>query len=400
MNRDVSLFLLSRLFSMAGDSALTLAVGMWVRSLTGSSSMAGLAMAAAVAPQIVGLVFGSRLDLIPRKTGVLVSDLVSAIVLLALLLVHGPEDLWIVFLVLFVVGLLGVISGASTSGAIKVLCDDRSLPKVLSTLNGFSGLLSIVAPLAGAFLLVKVGIQGFTAVSSGLLLVGALAMLPTHVVSDLTSVPPGMGAGFRHILRTPELRSIVLGLGLVQMVAGSIDGAMYALIDSLNRPSSFAGTLVAFQGVGMIVGAAVTAKLVQWFRPSSLIATCFVLVAGCLVGICLATPSVPWVLSFIVIAGLLASIIFTSAGYAVQTMTPEAVIGRVRAASNAIQSAPAVVSIVIGALVVAVASFKILYVASAVACAATTLFLVLDRIHAHRTSDPIALDGEDVTVPT
>ena len=49
-HRDARLFLAGQSLSLLGDTALWLALGLWVKELTGSSSAAGLVVLCIVAP--------------------------------------------------------------------------------------------------------------------------------------------------------------------------------------------------------------------------------------------------------------------------------------------------------------------------------------------------------------
>ena len=52
-HRDARLFLVGQSLSLLGDTALWLALGLWVKELTGSSSAAGLVFLCIVAPQLL-----------------------------------------------------------------------------------------------------------------------------------------------------------------------------------------------------------------------------------------------------------------------------------------------------------------------------------------------------------
>ena len=52
-HRDARLFLIGQSLSLLGDTALWLALGLWVKELTGSSSAAGLVFLCIVAPGLL-----------------------------------------------------------------------------------------------------------------------------------------------------------------------------------------------------------------------------------------------------------------------------------------------------------------------------------------------------------
>lgn len=64
---DVRLYLGGQGLSMLGDSALWLAMGVWVKQLTGSSAAAGLTWMAFMVPQLAGPAAGLLADRVRRR---------------------------------------------------------------------------------------------------------------------------------------------------------------------------------------------------------------------------------------------------------------------------------------------------------------------------------------------
>jgi MFS family permease len=74
---------------LIGNSALSLVAGIWVKSLTGSSAEAGLVSVCIYAPSLAGPLAGVLADRARRRRLLLALNVVSAVILLPLLAVHG-----------------------------------------------------------------------------------------------------------------------------------------------------------------------------------------------------------------------------------------------------------------------------------------------------------------------
>src|SRR5262249_27795162 len=99
MSRDARLFLVGQSLSLLGDTALWLALGLWGKELTGSSSAAGLVILCIVAPQLASPLGGLLVDRVRRRSLLLALDPITALAVLPLLLVHDASDVWIIYAV-------------------------------------------------------------------------------------------------------------------------------------------------------------------------------------------------------------------------------------------------------------------------------------------------------------
>jgi MFS family permease len=109
--RNARLYLVGLAASLIGSSAMSLVAGVWVKSLTGSSAMAGLVSACAYAPSLFGPVGGMIADRVPRRRLLFRLNLASAVLMLPLLAVRSPAQIWIVFCVMTWYGVELVLSG-------------------------------------------------------------------------------------------------------------------------------------------------------------------------------------------------------------------------------------------------------------------------------------------------
>ncbi len=88
--RNAGLFIGVSVLSGFGGGVLSLVAGVWVMSLTGSSSLAGMAALFVYLPTLFGPVLGLAVDRLPRRPLLIWTNLATAACVLTLLLV-GPR---------------------------------------------------------------------------------------------------------------------------------------------------------------------------------------------------------------------------------------------------------------------------------------------------------------------
>ena len=136
--------------SALGDWMLLLVLGIWVKELTGSSALAGLTIFFIVLPSLIGPLLGMWIDRVRRAPLLIWGNLASAAMVLPLLFVHGPEQVWVIYLVAVFYGFSGVILGAGTTGLIKELVAEDVLVDANAAIQSAREGLRLVGPLAGA----------------------------------------------------------------------------------------------------------------------------------------------------------------------------------------------------------------------------------------------------------
>lgn len=328
--RDARIYLAGQVFSLFGDSSLWLAMGIWVRTLTGSNAQAGLVFFFYTAPSLLAPALGLLADRIRRRPLLLVVNAATAGAVLALLAVHGPGQVWLIDAVMLAYGVSAQVIGPAQSALLTVMVPAELLPDANAALRTVQEILRLAGPLAGASLYVAVGphvVAVVDAVSfafpvASLLLLRVREPVPQPAKSRWASQ---VAAGVRHIWRTAELRQVIIAAGCTTMVFGFAETTIYAITtDGLRRPAAFAGALGAVQGIGAVSG------------------------------------------------GLSA---------AVQRLTPPGLQGRAYAAAEVLITTPQTISIAAGAALIAVVAYQWLLLAMAGIFAATAACLLTRPEH-------------------
>jgi MFS family permease len=172
-HRDLRLVLSAGLISMTGDWILKIGLVYRVYVLTGSTVASALTMASSFLPQVLlGAVAGVFADRWDRRRTMIVANLLLAAGLLPLLLVHGADQIWIVFAVLLFESIVQQFLSPAEQALLPGLVPDDQL----ITANAVSGQVQNLARLAGS------GLGGVIAAAGGIAAV-ALADAASFVVS-------------------------------------------------------------------------------------------------------------------------------------------------------------------------------------------------------------------------
>ncbi|MGW2593071.1 MFS transporter [Streptomyces sp. NPDC001515] len=363
-DRTAALFLTAVVVSGFGSSAMTLAVGVWVKSLTGSSSLAALALFAVWLPVLFGPPLGALADRLPRKALLVASNLVMAVLLTTLTAVDSAGRVWLLFAVLVVYGTGSVLTDAAESALVARAVETRLL-------GDFNGLrmtanegMKLIAPLTGAALYARYG-GGAVALldaASFVLAAGLYALLRTRGRARdaaRTDRRGGWATGLRRIRGSSTLRPLVLAAGATMLCAGLNGATLYAVLDrTLDRSPTYAGVLSAVQGAGSVAIGLLAGPLLRRL-PERVFAAGGTAVFGVAV-VLRAVPDDTVALAACALIGAGLPCVLIAAMTAVQRETPDAVLGRTSATAGTLMMAPNAAALALGAGLVAVTDLPVL----------------------------------------
>ena len=155
--RDMRLYVIAQTLSMFGDTALWLALAVWAKSLTGSSAAAGMVIFGITAPGLFAPLSGLLADRVRRRPLVIVTNLLTAVAVLPLLLVHDRGDVWIIYAVTLAYGFSFTVLGAGLSGLLATMLPEDELADANGVLQTAREGLRLFAPLAGAAMYAALG---------------------------------------------------------------------------------------------------------------------------------------------------------------------------------------------------------------------------------------------------
>ncbi len=148
-DRDARLYLSGQTLSAIGDSSLWLAMGIWVKILTGSSSAAGLVFFAFSCGLLLAPACGVVADRLPRRPLLAAVNLASAALVCLLLLVHGSSQIWLIYAVMFCYGASNALITSAQTALLAVMIPADLLGEANTLLQVGSQGTRIFTPLIG-----------------------------------------------------------------------------------------------------------------------------------------------------------------------------------------------------------------------------------------------------------
>jgi MFS family permease len=367
--RDARIYLAGQLFSLFGDSSLWLAMGIWVKTLTGSNAQAGLVFFFFTAPSLLAPALGLLADRVRRRPLLLATNTLTAGAVLALLAVTGRGQVWLIDAVMFAYGLSYGVLGPAQSALLTVMLPAELLPDANGALRTAQELLRLIGPLAGAGLFIAVGAHVIAVIDAASFAFPVVSLLLLRVREPVPNAGAGawasqLTAGIRHIWRTTELRHVIAAGACTTMVFGFGETITYAIASNgLHRPPAFVGVLAALQGAGAVTGGLTAAALVRRLGEGRLIGIAMLIAAA---GAALETPPLlPSVLAGSIVFGTAIPWLVVGIITLAQRLTPPELQGRVYAAGETLITTPQTLSIALGAVLITVAGYQILLLAMA-----------------------------------
>ncbi|MFE3741637.1 MFS transporter [Streptomyces sp. NPDC059134] len=371
-DRNATLALAGVVVSGFGTSAMWLVSGIWVKSLTGSDSLAALTVFAMWAPVLVGPLLGVVADRVRRRPLLIGCQLLLAVLLTALPAVDSADRLWILFGVLVVYGASGVVQDAAEAALVAGAVDRRLL-------GDFNGLrmtanegMKLLAPLAGAALYARYGGGPVALLDAAtfVLAAGFFALLRVREERPDPGPPgawrSGLAEGVRRLRGAPAVRPLVLAAAATMLLAGVNGALIHAVVDrGLGHAPPYTGVLYAAQGAGSVVTGLLAGPLLRRL-PERVYAGAGIALFAVSVG-ARALPYDAVVLASAVGVGLGLPCVLVAALTAVQRETPEAALGRTVASAHTLIHVPNAVALAMGAGLVAVVSHTVLLPVAGVA---------------------------------
>jgi MFS family permease len=383
-HRDARLLVAGQTLSVFGDRAMFLVLGVWVKTITGSSAAAGLVFFAYSVPGLVSPLFGVIVDRVRARPLMIGLNLAGAAVLAPLVAVHGRDGLWLIYLVTLVYGAVGWLFYSAQSAYLTRLLPPDLLGDANAILQATGEGMRLFAPLVGAGLFAAFGGPTVAALDAATFVVAAAALAFVHhrerrPAPSEHHLRAQVAAGVRHIARSDGLRRIVTTTAVVMLVVGFTETLVFSVIQhGLHRTPAFFGVLSSAQGAGAVVGGVVAGWMLRRHGDGRVMGLGMLLFA---VGSAsLLAPHVAVVLPGFAIAGC--GVAWAVVGYvtAVQLRTPAELQGRVNSAADVLVGVPQTLSIALGAGLVGIVDYRALIAVMSVVTAGCGAYLVTTHL--------------------
>lgn len=276
---------LAGLISVIGDWLIVAALPFYVYEQTKSPLAVGGLFIAYYAPRVlVSPLAGVLVDRLDRKRILVVTDLARVPLLLALLAVHGPAQLWILYLAVLAESALGQFFLPAKGALLPQLVDNGQL----TAANALNALNTNVGRLLGSALaevtLATWGLAGIALIDaasyglSGLLIASITIARAQPLAAPRTAVPQTtlwdeLRAALQIVRRERVVRGLFVVFGAVNL-ADSITALLFVVFvqDILGAGAPELGWLLAAGAAGGMLGGAAVVRLSRVVPPTRLVA--------------------------------------------------------------------------------------------------------------------------------
>jgi len=335
--RNYRLYFFSQIVSMSGTWMQLVAQGWLVLKLTDSGVALGTNAALQFLPLLLfgawGGVVADRLD---KRRGLIFTQAVAALlaIVLGVLTLTGVVQLWMVYLLSFLLGLVTVVDMPTRQAFVVEMVG----PKDLSNAIGLNGAIFTSARVVGpaiAGLLIKVaGIAPAFIINgaSYLAVIAALvAMRPDELIrkAPVAKARGQLREGLRYVWRTHDLKFTLLMMALVGTFAFNFQVLLPVLAKhDFGGDAGTYGLMGSVLGVGAVIGALFAAAR---NRPTRRLILGSSLATGAFLVAAAASPNLPTVLVSLGFVGAASIIFIATANATLQLNCSDAMRGRVMA---------------------------------------------------------------------
>jgi MFS family permease len=294
--RNFSLLWLGQVVSMCGDSFLIIAVPYYVYLLTGSVLQTGITVIVETLPRVLlSSLAGVFVDRWNRRWTMMIADLLRAVVLLLMLLVHSANLLWLIYVALAAQAIISQFFTPASMALIPSLVEEEQLMSANSLSSLGQSVVRLIGPPIGGVLFTTLGLAGSVLMDSATYLFSALMLL---LISLPASASVSKGAevnvaqkeriavaaaikhlweewtgGLRLIGRSQTLVGIFLTMGVLMLGQGILQVMFVVFVRNVMHGDAMTFALVmTAQGVGSILGAILNGVISKWLRPGYQIA--------------------------------------------------------------------------------------------------------------------------------
>jgi MFS family permease len=347
--RNFALLWTGGLISLLGDWTLIVGLPLFVYALTGSTLATSTMFMAGLIPRVLlGSVAGVFVDRWDRKRTMVVTDLLLALCLLPLIMVHAADRLWIVYLVQFAESSIVQFFRPAEGAILPRLVGLERVMSANSLTATSDNLARLVGPPIGGFIFAFLGLNGVVIIDTTSFLVAAALIAairadtrPERTADVAATKTPAEAwvAVWREWLDglrlVPSSRLIVV-LFLFTAITGVGESVMSSLFvpfvtKVLGGGGLDFGWILAAQAVGGLVGSLIVGSVSHRMAPVRMLGLAAFIFGFTDLAIFyypFFLPGIALALFFMVIAGVLATGMNVSALTIQQTAVADAYRGR------------------------------------------------------------------------
>ncbi len=337
--------------SNLGDWVYALAVAATLSARVGGAGLArtlSILLVCQVAPAaIVGaFVSGPLADRHSRRGLMILADIARASAVGTLFFTSHPSPAHFYMVAVFL-GLFGALFQPSLLASIPNVVDTDRLVAANALVAATYHIAVMVGPALGAFLVSSIGSQSVFGLNAASFFVSAALILRSKIPAteregEPTTPRRDLVEGLRYVVTTPLVRGVLVVMGIVLMAAATKTPLETLFVrDVLTRGASFAtrarvlAMVTTAWGLGMLLGSVASPSLTRRWHRERLLTISVAVVGLCVLAVSRTTDFSTVLLAWVV-AGSANSIGNVSYESLLQERTPDALRGRVFAATETV----------------------------------------------------------------
>ena len=340
-NRDFRALWLGQLISSVGDNFALLAGLVVIKRLTDSSLALGIMAMAITLPQLLfGLIGGVFVDRFDRRWVMITSDVLRGLAVLLLLIVRQPSEIYVFYIVGFLVASLGAFFYPARNAVIPNIVEEDMLLSANALMQITQVAAMVFGPALAGLAIGWVGTYFAFVLDSITYLVSAAAIAMMRIpplpqpttATNVRVIRDQLVEGLVFIRRDFTILNIIiitavgtLGLGAIIILA------VIYLEDELGLGAEGLGLLYSVEGLGMVAGGVLISSFGSWARSRQIITVGMVVLGLAIISFALA-PSFLVVLIGAAIIGLCIVSARATLSALTQALVPDEKRGRVESA--------------------------------------------------------------------
>ncbi len=364
--------------SFVGDAVSMVAVVVLIVQTTGSASAVGGALVARLLPTLASPLFGVLADRLDRRTILVASDLVRALLAVGLIF---TRDLAVLYALIFLMGAARALFNPTVRAAFPSVVGGGDLTRANSLISATFSVSITVGPALGGLLVAGVGVRAAFLLDAATFLFSAALLyhipLPRAESESDGGFLSEFRAGLGYLAGAGVPLAMVVGAFLTVLATDLATPAeVFLARDTFAAGDAGYGLLVGIWGAGMVVGSAATGVLGDRIPLLSLYFVSVFAWAVALIGAGLA-PLFAVALGALAVAGAANGIDNVATDTILQTRVPDALLGRVFSVRFTGYSAAEAIAYSLGGLLVDASGARQTYMVSGLATAVAGLLILL-----------------------
>ncbi len=264
MKKFVAIWI-GQFFSILGSGMSAFGLSIWVLYKTSSTTTFALTFLVQILPGILfAPIAGSLADRKKRKTIIIVTDFLDAILklLIVLLLITGKLTVWMIYPIGFLSASLSSLQGPAFSAIIPSIVPKDQLGRANGMMQLIRAIQSLLAPILAGALYAIIDLSGLFIIDFITFFIAILTILPQHIpqkleeksnASFMKTIASDFTFTINYIQSKKGLIQLIISFSILNFLANLVMVLIGPLIMA-NYESYIFGIINSISGVAMIVG--------------------------------------------------------------------------------------------------------------------------------------------------